>query len=518
MNDLDLFIKWQSSPLTWVCDIFKLRPQAVRPEYQKQYDEAVSKAKFQDFKKGWFQPFVKGEEITWQQLAILLAIEAALKEKASNRISIRSGHGIGKSTTLSWLLLWFLFCFKDAQIPCTAPTSDQLHDILWKEVQIWLNRMPKEISQLYDWSNDYIRMIESPQTWFARARTARKESPEALAGIHADHVLYLVDEASGVPDEIYNTGEGALTGGFFLFVMISNPTRLLGYFHDSHTKDKENWQCFAFNSEDSPVVSEKYVNRIIDKHGINSDEYNIRVRGEFPREDSMDDGGYLPLLMESDLRTTTDGEFIGRKRMGIDPAGEGSDTTSWVIRDNYKSKIVAKEKISNSKSIAQKTRTLMEHYDVEAQDITVDNFGEGANVAQELALVGIKVNALNVGERVDKDEEEQAKLDGGKLFLNKRAMAYWFLRRWLRTGGELYQNTAWRDEGLNIKYRTEVSGRIKIMSKREMRKEGIKSPNNMDALMLTFIDGEYIDDFANTNFDIEEDEEEYEPLYSSVNI
>lgn len=517
MNDVDLFLKWQESPLSWVCDIFKLRPQKVKEEYKEKYLLAVKECRFNDFKKGWFEQFVKGEEITWQQLAILLAVEAAITRRSLNRISIRSGHGIGKSTTLSWLLLWFLFCFKDAQIPCTAPTSDQIHDILWKEVQIWMNKMPKEISQLYDWSADYIRMIESPQTWFARARTARKESPEALAGIHADHVLYLVDEASGVPDEIFNTGEGALTGGFFLFVMISNPTRLLGYFHDSHTTDKDNWQCLTFNSEESPIVNDRYVQRIIDKHGLNSDEYLVRVKGEFPREDSMDDGGYVPLLLEQDLRTTQDGEFVGKIRMGVDPAGEGKDTTSWVIRDNYKAKIVAREKISNPKSIAQKTRTLMLHYEVEAEDITVDNFGEGANVAQELALVGVKVNALNVGERVDKDEEEAMVADGGKIFLNIRARAYFDLRKWLRSGGELVQNTAWAEEGLAIKYRTEVSGRIKIMSKREMRKEGIKSPNNMDALMLTFVEGDYIEE-VNDNIDEEEEDEINAPLYPSVNL
>lgn len=515
MNDVDLFLKWQESPLRWVCDIFKLRPQSVRPKYQEHYDKAIQQRRFNDFKAQWFEPFVPGEEITWQQLGILLAVEAAVTRKASNRISIRSGHGIGKTVTLSWLLLWFLFCFKDAQIPCTAPTSDQLHDILWKNVMIWLHKMPKEISQLYDWSGDYIRMIESPQTWFARARTARKESPEALAGIHADHVLYLVDEASGVPDEIFNTGEGALTGGFFLFVMISNPTRLLGYFYDSHHGDSENWQCLNYSSEDSPVVNHKYVQRIIDKHGMNSDEYLVRVKGDFPRADSMDDGGYVPLLSEGDLRQTLDGTFIGRKRMGIDPAGEGSDTTSWVVRDNYKAKIVAREKISNPSSIAQKTRTLMEHYQVlDGDDITVDNFGEGANVAQELALVGIKVNAVNVGERISKEEENEAVADGGKIFLNLRARAYFDLRRWLRSGNELMMNSAWSKEATGIKYRTEVSGRIKIMSKREMRKEGIKSPNNIDALMLTFVQGEYIEDIP----DEEEEEEETQPLYSSVNI
>jgi hypothetical protein len=518
MNDLELYIQWQENPLKWVCDIFNLRPQQVKAEHKEKYDLAVSDRKFSEFKAGWFEPFIKGEEVTWQQIAILLAVGAAVQKKALPRISVRSGHGIGKSTTLSWLLLWFLFCFKDSQIPCTAPTSDQMHDILWKEVQIWLSKMPKEVSSCYDWSNDYIRMFESPQTWFARARTARKEAPEALAGVHAEHVLYLVDEASGVPDEIFNTGEGALTGDNYIFVMISNPTRLLGYFFDSHHNDEDNWQTFNFNSEESPIVNEKFVYRIIDKHGINSDEYRIRVKGEFPAEDALDDGGYLPLLLEADIRETNDGGFTGPVRMGIDPAGEGDDTTDWVIRDNYKAKRIASEKISNPKSIAQKTRTLMDAYHVDAQSIWVDNFGEGANVAQELAFVGIMVNAVNVGDHVSKEEEDYDKLNGDKLFINLRAKAYWFVRHWLRTGAELVSHKVWKEQSTNIRYRTELSGRIKIMSKREMRREGIKSPNSMDALMLTFVDGEAIRErIPMKEIDLDEDEQS-EFLYPSMNL
>lgn len=519
MNDIDLYIEYQENPLKWVCDMFKLRPQKVKPQYLHAYNDAVAANKFDTFKKGWFENFVKGEEVTWQQTAILLAVGAAVKRKAVPRITIRSGHGIGKSTTLSWLLLWFLFCFKNSQIPCTAPTSDQMHDILWKEVQIWLSKMPPELSCLYDWSNDYIRMLESPQTWFARARTARKESPEALAGVHADHVLYLVDEASGVPDEIFNTGEGALTGDNFIFVMISNPTRLMGYFYDSHHADIDNWQAFHFNSEDSPIVNDRFVQRIIDKHGINSDEYRIRVKGDFPAEDTMDDGGYLPLLIDADVRETNDGAFVGPRRMGVDPAGEGKDTTDWVIRDNYKAKRVASEKISNAKTIAQKTRTLLEAYEIDPRDITVDNFGEGANVAQELAYVGIMVNAVNVGDTVDKEEEEYDKLNGDRIYINKRAKAYFGLRHWLRAGAELVQHKIWKDQLSSNRYRTELSGRVKMMGKKEMRKNGIKSPNAYDALMLTFVDGEIIKDRSHQSREDSFDDDENESfLYPHMNL
>jgi len=383
------------------------------------------------------------------------------------------------STVLSWVILWYLFCHKDAQIPCTAPTSDQMHDVLWKEVAKWLQKMPPEIKEKYEWSNNYIRIVESPETWFARAKTARKESPEALAGVHGDYVLFLIDEASGVPEEIFNTAEGALTDKRAIVIMISNPTRLIGYFYDSHNSDKENWECLHFSSEDSPIVDKEYVERILDKHGKESDEYAIRVQGNFPKADAMDEAGYMPLFLKEDLRFTEADSFIGETRMGVDPAGAGKDKTVWVVRDNFKAKIVAVEKTSNSKSIAQKTLTLMQYYNVSPEYVVVDNFGVGANVAQELAMAGKQVQALNVGEKCEKEEDSE-------LFQNIKAMGFWKAREWVRKGGELVNHSSW-DELLTIRQRKELNGKMKIMGKIEMKKKGLKSPDHADAFMMTHL-------------------------------
>lgn len=453
-QDVEIYKKMQKSPLFFIECMWGLVPERDNSKY------------------------IKGKHLTWQQHDILLAVEEALKG-GKKRISVRSGHGIGKSATLAMLILWYLFCYKDAQVPCTAPTSDQIHDILWKEVAKWLNLMPKPVREKYEWTNGYIRITESPETWFARAKTARKENPEALAGVHGDFVMYIVDEASGVPEEIFNTAEGALTGDNVLVILISNPTRLIGYFYDSHHKDKESWQTLGFSSIDSPLVDKEYVSRIISKHGEDSDEYKIRVLGEFPREDTMDDKGYIALFSENDIKISDTEEFIGERRLGIDPSGEGDDKTVWVIRDNFKAKIVAVEKVSNASSIAQKTMTLMQHYQVKGEHTYIDNFGAGANVAQELALAGIRVKAINVG---DKPSDEE-------MFLNRRAEASWRVKQWFRKGGELVDHKGW-DEILTIRYRKELSGKMKIMGKLEMKKEGIKSPDHYDALMMTFLDPE----------------------------
>lgn len=451
-QELELYKALQKSPTLFVKIMWGLEPQAGE--------------------------FIRGKNITWQQMEILNAVEKALRGEAPNRITIKSGHGIGKSSTLAWLILWYLFCYKDAQIPCTAPTADQMYDVLWKEVKKWLNEMPEEVAAKYEWSTTYIRIKESPETWFARAKTARKESPEALAGVHGDYVMFLVDEASGVPEEIFNTAEGALTNKNVLLIMISNPTRLMGYFYDSHHRDKANWQCLSFSSIDSPIVDKEFVDRIVDKHGEDSDEYKLRVLGEFPREDAIDEKGFVPLFAEDDLHYCQPSEWIGVTKMGVDPSGEGQDKTAWVGRDNIKARILAEEAISNPKGIAQKTMTLMDYNGIRDKDVMVDNFGSGADVAKDIALSVLRydVGTINVG-NPPKDE----------MYLNKRAEAYFALKTWLRNGGSLVQDSRWR-ELLGIKFKRNIAGKIQIMSKDEMRKQGIPSPNFADALMLTFID------------------------------
>ena len=456
--------------------MWNLIPQPIKTEYLEEVNELIRTSDFDKIRPLHFQDFSKGKHITWQQWLMLLAIERDLKNGKRNiKLSVSSGHGVGKSVTLAWLILWFLFCYMDAQVPTTAPTAEQMHDILWKELANWWKKMPEQIMNLYDYSSSYMRIKERPETWFARAKTARKENPEALAGVHSDHVMVIADEASGVPDEIFNTAEGAMTGPFVIVVMISNPTRLIGYFYDSHHSDKNAWTTMQFSSKDSPIVDNAYIQRIIDKHAEDSDEYCIRVTGQFPKADAIDEAGYVPLLLESDIKNVEDSPFLGDVLMGIDPAGEGRDETIWVARDHYKAKVVYREKISNEKSIAQKTLTLMDFYGVRDPNVYVDNFGIGANVAQEMAIEGHRINGINVGMKAY-DER----------YTNLRAEAYWKLKEWLRTGGELVRNEGWK-ELLFIRYRNQLGGKLQIMPKIDMKKKLGKSPDVPDALSLTFI-------------------------------
>lgn len=491
MRNEEAMAKFKTDPLLFVFTMWHLEPQPIKPEYKNQVREliATSHAEWEEAKKNihgyMFGEFVKGRHLTWQQWVFFLCLEKALKGDASRRISAVSGHGTGKSCDMSMVILWFLFCFYNAQIPCTAPTSDQMYDILWKEIAVWLHRMPPQISILYQWESSHVRMQQSPETWFARAKTASKENPEALAGVHGDNVCMIIDEASGVFEQIFNTAEGALTNENILVIMVSNGTRDYGYFYDSHHKMKELWQNIAFDSEESPIVDKKYMESMAARHGADSVEYGIRVKGQFPGEAIMDDEGYIRLIETSRVHfaPTTGWEFRPNAMMGVDPSGDGDDTTAMFIRDQFKAMRIFKEMKSTAKSVAAKAITFIKHYDLSSRNVGVDNFGIGADVGKEAALESkgkIDLNTINTGDPCEDPDEKE-------MFINVRAMLYWKLRTWALAGGEIGDIKEVREEIESLFYKRAVGGKIQMMPKLLMKKKGFKSPDNMDALSLTFL-------------------------------
>lgn len=484
-KEKEILSKWQLSPILFIRDMWGLIPQVVREDCVDVVFEAIDRGRPQEFLPEYFEPFEKGKNFTWQQWQALIGVELALAGKKPMRISIGSGHGTGKSALLSWLIIWYLFCFRGAQVPCTAPSAAQMHDVLWKELQKWKERMPEEYRGFFAWTSGYFRVVGAEETWFARARTARPENPEALAGIHGDHVMMVIDEASGVAESVYQTAEGALTGTNTLVVMASNCTRSDGYFYDSHNKEGENinWQRFNFSSEESPIVEEGYCERMAQKYGVDSDEYMIRVKGNFPREGIMGQDGFIQLLSRQNVRFTFDRFMKPPYFLGVDPAGEGSNKSVWVLRNPFKAIVLAEENISNPKDGAAKTIAIMDQYSLSQTDVFVDGFGEGAYWCQELAGRGFMVNAVNTGDSIPVEFVEEK-----EMYLNLRARIYWELKTWLQSGGELVSNKTLEEQAFLIKYRRQDRGKIQIQSKKDMMKAGIASPDHMDALSLTFVE------------------------------
>lgn len=485
-------------PMYFIRQIWGLFPQPIKPEYASRWTIGLCMrgkewdAFCRTVRPAWFQPYINGLHLTWQQSLAIYGIEKALRHECSSRISIVSGHGIGKSMLLAIIILWFLFVHDDSQVACTSPGAEQMYDVLWKELKKWIDMMPEAVRELYVWESSHVRMSESPQTWFARAKTSSKENTEALAGVHADWVLIAVDEASGVEEPIFETMEGALTSGNVLVFLISNGTRSIGYFFDTHHKDAGRWQNYAFNSEESPRVDAKYVTDIVAKYGEDSVQYKIRVQGEFPDEGIMDDKGFVQLFNEPDLHLVpfdSNWRPVPRVHGALDPSGEGQDSSEWAVRDRLRAGIVASEKTSTPQSLAAKSLTTCDAFGVHPSDFIVDAFGKGHPVAQEIALATAnlgpgkeawRVHPINTGEPCY-DESDRL------LFVNIRAMLFYRMLLWARAGGEFMDSPGLKDELLSIRFKRTPNGRIQIMDKVAMKKLGFKSPNKADALSMLFL-------------------------------
>lgn len=495
------YTRMTASPLFFIQRTWNLVPQPVKRKYYDRYLLGLKlhgKA-WDDFcatiTPEWFGAFEEGKHISWQQTLALFGIEKALRGELPMRISIVSGHGIGKTALLSWLILWFLFIHPECQIACTSPSKEQMYDVLWKELKKWIDRMPDMMSQFYMWESSHVRMKEAPNVWFARAKTSSKENTEALAGVHADWVLMAVDEASGVEEPIFETMEGALTSGNILVFLISNGTRNIGYFYDSHHKDKHRWQNYAFDATQSPRVSPQSVIDWKDKYGEDSVQYAVRVLGRFPDEGVMDDKGYVQLFNEKDLRWTpyaADHQFVGRVIGALDASGEGQDISAVSARDRQTLMIPYTEKTSNPKSLAAKSVTLCDHFRIDPIDYVIDNFGVGADIGMEMALITSqekrpwRVTPINVGEACEDEYERET-------YINKRAEGFYKMMLWARTGGSFMElptpedTERFKRELLSIRFKRTATGRIQIMDKVTMKKLGFNSPNMADAASMTFL-------------------------------
>lgn len=431
-----------------------------------------------------------GTRFTWQQTVTLTAYNRATNtfgrdtyELSARWISVRSGHGTGKTGTEAVVALHFLICFHGSQIGMTANTEQQVQDIFLKEFSIWKRKLPTAIADCIIQTADHIR-IDGTEDWFLRAQVARAEKPEALAGLHAKYVLIIVDEASGVHDKVYEVMKGALTGDYYIVFYASNPTRNEGEFYESQ-KAGSRYTNLAFSSRHSPIVKEGYIQQMEEDYPSNgnvpSDEVLIRVDGEFAGQAVMDEKGWIPLLSNVRVHLEPDnGQIIGRGIIALDPAGSGKDSSSAGIRDNVYLKEVLNEQTSEPKDLARKLETIRDAYGCSSNDIGIEAFGIGAKVVAEVNVkVGESVNAL----LTDKPREGTE-----ALYASYKMELAWKFRQWLLNGGIIITNNpkGWMKELEKVKYKRTMGGQMQLMPKPMFKKEYGFSPDRFDMAIHTF--------------------------------
>lgn len=262
----------------------------------------------------------------WQKQALMDLAE-------SPKVAIKSGQGVGKTGMEAVALLWFLCCYPYPRIVATAPTKQQLHDVLWSEVSKWMSKSPL-LSDILKWTKTYIYMVGNEKRWFAVARTATK--PENMQGFHEDNMLFIVDEASGVADPIMEAILGTLSGANNKLLMCGNPTRTSGTFYDAFNVDRSIYRCHTVSSADSKRTNKQNIESLIRKYGRDSNVVLVRVFGEFPKQED-DVFIALSIVEHCCMLDLPDDVPIKRISFGVDVARYGSDET--VIAKNVGGRI-----------------------------------------------------------------------------------------------------------------------------------------------------------------------------------
>lgn len=405
-------------------------------------------------------------------------------------ISVRSGHGVGKSAMQAWLILWFLCTRPYPKVPCTAPTKHQLYDILWAEVAKW---MSPAIKNSLVWTYEKLYMKGHAENWFAVPRTATK--PDALQGFHAAHMLYIIDEASGVEDKIFEPALGALTGGRKTLLMCGNPVRTSGFFYDSHNKKKDAYATFKISGEDSSLVDPAYARMIASLYGRDSDMYRVRVLGEFPEGEAA---GFIKRAACEEAAAKEKAKTAeGTIDIGIDVARFGEDeSVMCVVLDGAHMQPLLVYRKNDTMEIAGRAAALVREYKGKFPDaeirVKVDCDGLGAGVYDRLLELRLpcRLYECHFGGR-------GGMVDGMRM-ANAAALMWGQVRKALLDGRlRLDPDEALIEQLSSRHYHVLSDGSIGLERKTEMKKRGLKSPDRADALVLAMympeLGGRFVD-------------------------
>lgn len=446
-------------------------------------------------------PVVLDKLFTWRDSPLLFVreclnavpsdqqVEGLMEITKTRRMTIRSGHGTGKDAFAAWIILWFMSTRPYAKVACTAPTARQLTDILWSELAKWFRQ-----SQL---QNEFVHQTDkffhksAPKEWWARTispqvKGSKEEQAETLAGLHGDHLLIIVDEASGVPDPVFIPLEGAMTQEDNRTLVIGNMTKNFGYFYESHFDDRiaKNWKRLHWDSRKSSLVSDKMVDYFRVKYGEESNVFRIRVAGEPPLED---EATYIPLHW---ARSCLGNEVIVPESeplyLSVDVARYGDDYS--VVLPRRGLQITAWDKFQGMNTINLAGFVHGLYRDLSAEGLAIDEIGVGAGVVDwfynhnrrmltsEEAIRCFGINVASEAPNKSKYHRLRDELWGR---VKEKCMKSLYSFPDTEAGEELCNELS------QPRYFYDNNGAVQIESKRDMKLRGVSSPNIADALCLS---------------------------------
>lgn len=391
---------------------------------------------------------------------------------------VASGHGVGKTFVSACTTLWFLCCHYQSRVITTAPTNRQVESILWAEIwSLYKNSRVPLGGKLLKVS------LNLEEKWYALGLST--DDPDRFQGHHAKHLLLVMDEAPGIDAKIYEAAKGILTQAHSKSLLIGNPTSPSGPFFDAFKSRFYN--AIHISCYDSPAIKEpekyealttmKWIEERKEEWGEKSPMFVSRVLGRFPEEG---EDTLIPLnwCERAVARGNKKGESIISDYiyLGLDVARYGSNKT--VLTTFQPNRVIRIKTIQNRSTTDAVKLVVTEGVSAGAKlmNITVDDTGVGGGVTDRLRELGYGVLAVNFSQKPTDPYH----------FRGIRDELYWFMRELFRSGEiAIPNNESLVSQLSSIRYKINSrSGKIEIESKDEMKKRGLKSPDEADSLAI----------------------------------
>jgi phage terminase large subunit len=401
----------------------------------------------------------------------------------SPRLAMKACKGPGKTTVLAWLAWNFLLTRPHPKIAATSITADNLADGLWTEMAKWQGKSPL-LKDQFAWTKTRIFAKQYPETWWMSARTWPKaadanQQADTLAGLHADYLLFIIDEAGGIPDAVMAAAEAGLASGIEGHILIAgNPTHLEGPLYRASTSERHLWEVVEITADPddpmrTPRVSIQWAREQIDKYGIENPWVLVNVFGRFPPS-SLNSLLGPDEVRDAMNRKVSEGAYQHAARIiGVDVARQGDDRTAIAFRQGLMTLPFIKLRVPDGYQVAGRVGLEFDNWDADATFVDGTG-GYGAGVID--ALKSMRRRAIEV-------QFAGSPINPG--FVNKRAEIWWEMAQWVKGGGQLPDDPELVAELTTPTYFFK-GDRIQIEDKDQIKERLGRSPDLADSLALTF--------------------------------
>lgn len=393
------------------------------------------------------------------------------------RGAVSSGHGIGKSTLQAWLVDWIMSTRPYSRGTITANTNTQLDTKTWAAIQYWTKLCLTAPWFEFNTQRFYYKGMR--ESWFCAPQSCREENSEAFAGQHAasSTSFYIFDEDSAVPDVIHEVAQGGLTDGEPMWFLFGNPTRSYGAFYRAcFGADRHRWRTWCIDARDSKFTNKAQIAEWIQDYGEDSDFVRVRVRGMAPKASDLQ-------FIDSERVTQAQKRspsLIGDEPLicGLDVARGGADDCVFRFRRGTDAvsmppvRVPGEQARDSMRLVSLAARILDEH---PIAQMFIDGTGIGGPICDRLKQLGYK----NI------TEIQFGSASPDPKFANMRSYMWGQLRGWL-VHGAIPQDARLEADLTAPGYHHDRQDRVVLESKEAMKKRDVGSPDDADALALTF--------------------------------